>query len=239
MVQYWEQFEIADYDKLREYLNLVILAEHNTKSDFEYFELHHIVPKSFDKTLKDVPGNCVILSGRQHFEAHQLLSQCFKGEYKRKMVYAFHMMCYNKTNDRYSITPEEYELARKLMSEDFTINNPAKREDVKAKIAKGGKKRTGKNNGNYGGLTEANRKHLSESRIASGIAKGEKNPMYGKHHTEESKKKMSEHSKGPNPKLSETCKNMIWVTDGVNDKRINKESPIPEGYHRGRHNCGW
>lgn len=235
-VDYWEQYDIADYDKLEQYLNLVRSARFNTKGDFDYYELHHIVPKSFDLTLKDVSDNCVILSGRQHFEAHQLLSQCFNGKFKQKMVYAFHMMCYNKTNERYSITPDEYELARRLMSEDFTINNPAKREDVKTKIAKGGMKRRGKNNGNYGGLSEANKKHLSESRKASGVAKGKNNPMYGKHHTDESKRKMSERSKGPDKKLSEACKNMIWITNDLIDRRINKELPIPEGFHRGRKN---
>ena len=229
-VEYWEQFGIADRDKTREYLNLVT----NAKTIEGYKELHHIVPKSFDDTLKDDPNNLVWLSGKDHFQAHKLLSQCFEGLYKQKMVYAFHMMCYNKTNNHYDITQEDYELARQQMSEDFKLNNPAKREDVKKKIAKGGLKRTGKNNGNYGGISEANRKHLSESRIASGVAKGEKNPMYGKHHTEESKRKMSEHSKGKNPKLSETCKNLIWITNGKEDKRIYKDSEIPEGYRRGR-----
>lgn len=234
-LDYWERFGIIDRDKLKEYLHLIT----ESKTEEEYKELHHIVPKSFDNDLKDDPNNLIWLSGKNHFKAHKLLSQCFDGLYKQKMAFAFHMMCYNKAKDYYIITEEDYELSRKQMSENFKIDNPAKREDVKKKIAKGGKNRRGKNNGNYGGLSEANKKHISESRIASGVAKGEKNPMYGKHHTEESKRKMSEHSKGKNPKLSETCKNMVWITNGIDDKRIYKDSEIPEGFRRGRTNCGF
>lgn len=236
-VSFWEKYGIESYSDLEQYLDLMKKSLNNTRSDFEYYEEHHIVPKSFEQSLKDLPENRVILSGKDHFIAHQLLSKCFIGGYKTKMVFAYHMMCYNKTSDRYNITPEDYELSRSQMSEQFSKNNPAKREDVKKKIAKGGEKRKGVNNGNYGGLSELNLLHLRESRKRNGFAKGEKNSMYGKHHTEESKRKMSEHSKGKNPKLSETAKTLMYITNGVVDKRISKTTPVsefPEGFYRGR-----
>lgn len=232
-VHYWEKFNVINKEALQDYLNLV-----STSTEVEgYKELHHIVPKSFDETLKDEPNNLVWLSGKDHFKAHKLLSLCFEGIFKQKMVYAFHMMCYNKTSDQYNVTPEDYELAKQQMSEEFKQNNPARREDVKKKIAKGGLKRTGKNNGNFGGLSDANKKHLSESRIASGVARGEKNPMYGKHHTLETRQKLANAARGSKkPKLSESCKNLCWITDGIVDKRIHKSDPIPDGFHRGRIN---
>lgn len=56
---------------------------------------------------------------------------------------------------------------------------------------------SGEKNGMYGKHhTEESKKKMSESH--KGIAAGERNGMYGKHHTEESKKKMSENSKGIN-----------------------------------------
>lgn len=236
-LEYWEKYEVADYKVLQEYLNLVTSAK--TK-DTDYKELHHIVPKSFDKTLVKDDDNLIWLKGEDHFRAHKLLSQAFNGLYKQKMIYAFHMMCYNKTKDCYNISDKDYELSRKQMSENFKKDNPSRREDVKKKIAKGGQKRTGKNNGNYGGLSESNKKHLSESRIAKGVAKGERNPMYGRKHSEESKRKMSESSKGKkNPKYSEYAKNHIWITDGIKDKRLHKDEEIPKGFHRGRTNCGF
>lgn len=43
-------------------------------------------------------------------------------------------------------------------------------------------------------------KKISETRKTNGLSAGENNPMYGKHHSEESKKKMSENLKGyPSP----------------------------------------
>ena len=49
-------------------------------------------------------------------------------------------------------------------------------------------------------LTPEQRKQISETRKTNGLSAGENNPMYGKHHSEESKKKMSENRKGrPSP----------------------------------------
>lgn len=59
-------------------------------------------------------------------------------------------------------------------------NNPAKRLEVREKMKGPRPSIAGENNPNYGGLSEINKVHISESRIKSGIAKGEKNPMYGK-----------------------------------------------------------
>lgn len=48
--------------------------------------------------------------------------------------------------------------------------------------------------GNKGGVTDEYRQKMREVQI--GLQAGEKHPMYGKHHTEESKRKMSENRKG-------------------------------------------
>lgn len=70
-------------------------------------------------------------------------------------------------------------------------------EESRQKISKS---LLGEKNPNYGGISESHRKHISESK------QGEKNPMYGKrgedsprygmHHTEESRKKISESKRG-------------------------------------------
>ena len=86
---------------------------------------------------------------------------------------------------------------------------------------------------------------------------GPKNGMYGRHHTEESKKKMSCSQKGK--KLTEEHKNKIkatlalpdvkvqmsaaiskaqkgsfWVTDGKTNHFLSKGSTIPDGFYIGR-----
>ena len=56
--------------------------------------------------------------------------------------------------------------------------------------------------------------------------KGNKN-MFGKHHTEETKQKIRNSSKGLN-------KDRIWINNGVENRFIHFDEDIPEGFIRGR-----
>jgi len=47
--------------------------------------------------------------------------------------------------------------------------------------------------------TEEHKRNISKTRIENGVAKGEKNPFYGKHHSAETKRKLSEIHKGKIP----------------------------------------
>ena len=51
-----------------------------------YTEKHHIVPRSFGGSNKI--ENLVVLTAREHFIAHLLLTKCTKGVFKQKMGYA-------------------------------------------------------------------------------------------------------------------------------------------------------
>ena len=89
----------------------------------------------------------------------------------------------------------------------------------------------GELNPNYGKVfSEEHRRHLSESHI--GVQAGEKHPMYGKHHTEESNLKNSLAHRGENnpnygKHLSEETKNKI----GASNKLIPKEKRAMYGKH--------
>ena len=74
-------------------------------------------------------------------------------------------------------SPDFRKMMSDLMSGD---NNPAKREEVRSKMRGHRPAIAGKNNPNYGGLSEINKKHLSESMIRNKVFAGERNPMYGK-----------------------------------------------------------
>ena len=82
---------------------------------------------------------------------------------------------------------------------------------------------------------------------------GKNNPFYGKHHTDKNKKKHSERMMGEknpnfNKKISEETKikmrkpksntdkmkNKIYINNGLLNKKINKDEPIPEGWSKGR-----
>lgn len=65
-----------------------------SKSDETYYELHHILPKSIYPEYAKLPGNLVLLTPREHFLAHYLLTKIFEGENKFKMLCAFMRMTY-------------------------------------------------------------------------------------------------------------------------------------------------
>lgn len=94
----------------------------------------------------DDEDNLIDLYAREHFVAHQLLSQ--ENPDNHSLLYAWWMMSHclgTKEQERYTLTPEEYESVR-----------------------------------------------ISFSKMRSKQSCGEKNNFYGKHHTEETKKKMRE-----------------------------------------------
>ena len=77
--------------------------------------------------------------------------------------------------------------------------------------------------------------------------KGKNHPFYGKHHSEETKLKMSAAKKGKilseetKLKMSESRKgkntwsaNLIWINNGVISKRVQCDEDIPEGFSIGR-----
>lgn len=50
----------------------------------------------------------------------------------------------------------------------------------------------------------------------------------------ETKKMGVRQSEESKVKIAQTVANLIWITDGKANKRINKLEPLPEGYRRGR-----
>lgn len=58
----------------------------NRKNNLEYSEIHHIIPKSLGGS--DDQNNLVVLSAREHFICHYLLTKFTSGQDYYKMVYA-------------------------------------------------------------------------------------------------------------------------------------------------------
>jgi hypothetical protein len=59
--------------------------------DFVYYEAHHIIPKSISPEFRDLkinPWNKVLLTPKEHFICHLLLTKMLSGPDKNKMVYA-------------------------------------------------------------------------------------------------------------------------------------------------------
>lgn len=55
----------------------------------EYYEYHHIIPKSFYLGGDKDENNIVKLTAKQHYICHLLLTKMFVGKFKSKMIYAY------------------------------------------------------------------------------------------------------------------------------------------------------
>jgi hypothetical protein len=56
----------------------------------------------------------------------------------------------------------------------------------------------------------------------------------GKTHTEETKNKMSESKKGTGTKEKNSQYGTMWITNEIENRKINKSDSIPDGYRKGR-----
>jgi len=75
-----------------------------------YFENHHIIPKCLGGN--NDPENLVLLTLREHFVAHKLLTYIYPEH--RGIFLAFHRLCYDKSN-KYIATSRDYKFAKQLI----------------------------------------------------------------------------------------------------------------------------
>ena len=213
----------------------------NPVAQGDYTESHHITPRSLGGS--DDLTNLVPLTAREHFICHWLLTKITTGDCRVKMLRAFWGMKANKSGKRY-INARAYDSLKteyaRLMSESMRgENNPnwgntwtdeqkqaqadkvrgekngAKKPGVGDKIAdtKRGKKREPFNQEWLDNLAASNQ--------------GEKNGMYGKKHSDDSRAIQSE-----------KASKMMWINDGSTSKRIYKtdeQSYLDNGWTQGRH----
>ncbi len=72
--------------------------------DYIYYESHHIIPKSIKPEFSDLrlnPWNKVLLTAKEHFICHLLLTKMLSGSNKNKMIYALWGMT-NQSNSHQS-----------------------------------------------------------------------------------------------------------------------------------------
>ena len=120
----------------------------------EYFEKHHIIPKSMGGS--DFADNIVKLTAREHFICHWLLTKMVDSEVqKTKLTYALNAMMNLENNNqtRYKITSRKYALLRENFSEvhskTMIKNNPMHDPEIKKRHADAIAKR-GATKGNTG-----------------------------------------------------------------------------------------
>lgn len=98
-------------DYLKIYKNLIEISQNKNrnKSKELYYEKHHILPRCLGGS--DDENNLVLLTAREHFIAHKLLTYIYKRNFK--IACAFNLMVF--MNDRkYRVTSRDYQYVREL-----------------------------------------------------------------------------------------------------------------------------
>lgn len=132
---------------------------------------HHIVPRCWFK-MNNLPidnsaDNLVLLSYEDHTKVHKLAFLCAKaGKFKGKMAYAYHRLTKGE-----------------LISNDCFRGEASSRYGVK--ISEETRKKMSESHKCLTATDDA-RKKMSESK------KGENHPLFGKHHSDDTKRKMSQ-----------------------------------------------
>lgn len=102
------------------------------KIDFIYYENHHIIPKCLGGT--DEETNLVLLTAKEHFICHKLLTYIYKGN--RKIAYAFHRMAFSQKENR-KISSRDYSYAIELIKTTFISEETRKKMKGKTPWNKG------------------------------------------------------------------------------------------------------
>lgn len=157
-----------------------IIDNAKQRSITTYTETHHIIPKSLGGSNEK--DNLVVLTAREHFVCHLLLTKMTVGNAQRKMIFAATamMQLQNNRQTRHRVTNRLYQYIREQNS-----------------LARKGTKQTlesnQKNSDSHKGIRWSNgmtgKKHTNETKAKMSLI------QKGKKHTEETKRKLSEMAK--------------------------------------------
>lgn len=132
-----------------------------------YKERHHIVPKCLGGTNKK--ENLIDLLPEEHYMAHKLLAQENPDNYKLQYAWWNMAQCKGSMKKRFTVTKEEYALAREAKSKFSTGElNPCygrkHTDEEKILMRKNHKDFTGKNHPHYGKkLSEETKQKISKA----------------------------------------------------------------------------
>lgn len=120
-----------NYRKL--YLKIIFNAKSEmgsgirSKKNNEYYENHHIFPRSLFPLWEEKSSNQVLLTAREHFFCHQLLTKIWPGQETSFALNAF-LWGYKTANkqgiqrvNKYKITSREYERIRTQMAQYLSV----------------------------------------------------------------------------------------------------------------------
>ena len=94
-----------------------------------YYELHHIIPKSIGGY--NSKSNLVLLTAKEHFICHHLLTKFTEGVDLNKMVTALFLMC---NNTEFKVTSSIYERLKINHSKNMSEINTGMKRSINARI---------------------------------------------------------------------------------------------------------
>ena len=179
-----EMFPNKNNEYYRKYIELIDYAKSEEYELQEYYEKHHIVPRSFYEkkhmSIDNSDDNLVALNLQDHFMAHWYITKCCVQKMKRSMEYAVVLMS-NMVNCK--TNREDTAIAKAVafaLSKVDKMRIPVS-EETRMKMAEA---KTGENNPMFGKhLSEETRNRISEAKS-------------GRVLTEEHRKKISQANKG-------------------------------------------
>lgn len=106
---------LEEYNKL---INLAVSRGLNKAKLNVYTELHHIKPRCMGGN--DETSNLVLLTGREHYQAHKLLAQIYPDNHKLQFAWLVMSSTTGSNQRDYEISPDEYEESRVNFSKSIS-----------------------------------------------------------------------------------------------------------------------
>ena len=121
-----------DYAKIYE----ILCKRGQEERKLDYSETHHIVPKCMGG--KDDKNNLTVLSAKEHYIVHALLTKMYPND--SKIQYAYVMMSVVNEHQQRVVSSRHYEKAAAIRSALMIKDNPMKKESVVKKMSNTRKK---------------------------------------------------------------------------------------------------
>lgn len=256
-------FKSNKYTKI--YFSIIENAKSKNRSKKDgYYEKHHIIPKCTPFCGKDSTDNLVLLTAKEHFICHMLLTKMCDGNAKYKMICALNNMTRISEGQERTLTSAQYAYTKKQLSlakigtkhkpetlEKFKNRvpwNKGKDKNTDERIRAQSERMTGENHHRPmlgRPVSDEMRKMISDRQT------GETNSFFGKTHTEEVRKRISEaqsgrkHTEETKQKIrearkkenagAEAVRGARWINNGSKTILLKRDEMIPDGYTYGKY----
>lgn len=242
-IEYWTiNYEIKSLHNLKRLIQFYKSILDKGVRDLEYSERHHMIPDCMNICNVSDEHNLIVMTAREHFIAHQILSRIFKDNTKEyhQMNLAIFRMCHSNDDmgrqNHLIISSRLYEKLKLKYSEAISYSNRTRKlPDDYMKGSRNtcyGKKLYHKDNEQKYLLPEQIEEYESNGWIKGGL-------KFTKEHRERISKSLTGHkaSEQARENMSRAQSNKRCINNGKYNKTINSselDKYLSEGWRLGR-----